>query len=137
MGRAFLHAAALLWAAGLVWLAQGLKLPFMPINVALIGALVPPGLVALAMALAAQLRAGTPALPAGLSAQLLLALALWPWVALTLGGQVALALGGNLALASLIGWAGGRWPALTLAAHGAALYATALAALWGLVRWAA
>lgn len=150
---------ALIWSIALLAGARALKLPFMPINVALIAAMVPPGLVLAAMIAFRALRHGLapgagdedgePAPTSSRAArrdaraltgtieQLVLALCLWPFVALTLGGQVAIALGASLAFARLSFWAGVHASA-ALRAFGAAasFLPSLLAALWALAKWA-
>lgn len=148
--------AAMLWSVALVALAQGLKLPFMPINVALLGAMVPPGLVTLVLVgrLAGRrffddglidgqdYPAQSPGwidqkVLANTLEQIVLALCLWPFVALTLGGQVALALGFGFAIGRIAFWVGYHLsPPLRAFGFGATFYPTVLATLWALWKWA-
>ncbi|MGV6846994.1 MAG: MAPEG family protein [Marinibacterium sp.] len=148
--------AGALWALVLVWLPQTIKPPFFPLNTAIIGALVPGGLVMLALvARLAQRRFFDDAMidgemyPPGSAAeidqrvltntaeQLLLAVVLWPFVALTLGGLVAICLGIGFALARLAFWVGYHLsPPLRAFGFAATFYPTVLATLWSVVWWA-
>lgn len=150
-------AAGFAWAVALVWGARGIDVGFLPINVALIAAFTPPGLVLLALiARRAQRRFFDDTLTDGQDfapgsgawidqkaltstvEQLVLALCLWPFVALTLGGVVAIALGANLALMSVLFWVGCHLsPTLRGFGFAASFAATVVGTLWALVVWAA
>lgn len=146
----------LVWALTLIWLPQTLAAPFMPLNTVIILALLPGGLVAMAMVSVIALRRlfddkvvlGGP-LAHGTSAdidqralsntleQLVLAAVLWPFVALTLGGLVVIWMGVAFALARLAFWFGyHRSVLIKSAGFGATFYPTLLATLWAVFKWA-
>ena len=149
-------AVSMLWALVVVWLPQTLSQPFLPINAALITAFLPGGLVLLALiARLAQRRffddsiidgdAFAPGSGAEIDQrvltntveQLVLALALWPFVALTLGALVSIWMGVGFAIARLAFWAGYHLsPPLRAFGFGATFYPTVLATLWAIVKWA-
>lgn len=148
-------AAGALWALAVVWGPQLASPPFLPPPLALPGAFLAPGLVMAAMigrlaqrrffddALidGAEFAPGSPAwldqrVLANTAEQLLLAVAIWPFVALSLGGAVVLVMGLAFALARLAFWAGyHRAPALRAFGFAATFYPTVLAGLWSLVAW--
>ena len=146
--------AGTLWALLVVWLpGQGAQ-PFIPLNVALIYAFLPAGLVLMAIiGRVAMLRFsdddiidGGP-LPAGSRVEIdqrvlastveqsLLALLLWPFVAVTLGSVTVIAMGIAFALARLAFWLGYHIaPPLRIFGFAASFYPTVLATLWSLWR---
>ncbi|MDQ2088328.1 MAPEG family protein [Marimonas arenosa] len=148
-------ALAVLWAVAIVWLPQTMKPPFLPLNTVIIAALVPGGLVMVLMvARLAQRRfvddvaidGGSFPLGSGgdidqrvltnTVEQLMLAVALWPFVALTLGGLVVLWMGAGFAVARLAFWIGYHIsPPLRGFGFAATFYPTALATLWALSIW--
>ena len=68
--------------------------------------------------------------------QALLALLIWPFVALTMGGQVAVVLGLAFALARLAFWIGYHLaPPLRAFGFAATFYTTVLAGVWSLAIW--
>lgn len=70
--------------------------------------------------------------------QLVLALCLWPFVAVVLGGGTALALGAGFAVARLMFWVGYHAaPPLRAFGFAASFYPTVIASLWALVLRAA
>lgn len=131
-------AAGALWALAVVILPGALGLPYLPAPVALPGALVAPGLALAAMMLARWIGWGGERLSATLTetiGQIVLALALWPFVAMTLGGWMAILLGVSLALTRLLAWVA-PGPLLRGLAFAASLLPTLFAALWAVGRWA-
>lgn len=149
-------AAGALWALAVVFAPRLLGLPYLPAAAALPGAFLPPGLVLAAMIgrLAARrffdddLIDGAdpvPGSPAWVDQkvlgntleQLALALAVWPFAALTLGGAVAIGLGLSFACMRLLFWAGYRAaPPLRALGFAGTFYPTVLAGVWALVYWA-
>ena len=149
-------AAGALWALAVVLAPSFLGLPYLPAAAALPGAMLPPGLVLAAMIgrLAARRffddalidgadpAPGSPAwvdqkVLANTLEQLALALAVWPFAALTLGGAVAIALGLSFALMRLLFWIGYRLsPPLRALGFAGTFYPTVLAGVWALVYWA-
>ncbi|MFW8593497.1 MAPEG family protein [Cribrihabitans neustonicus] len=68
--------------------------------------------------------------------QLLLALALWPFAAVTLGGAVAISLGLSFTLMRVLFWAGyHRSPPLRALGFAGTFYPTVIATLWAAVQW--
>lgn len=146
-----------LWAFAVVWGAQRVDGPFLPANVALLTAFFIPGLTMLAMiGRLAQRRffddeiidgqdfaPGSAAwvdqrVLANTAEQIVLALAIWPFVAVTLGGLVVLALGVAFGIARILFWIGYHLsPPLRGFGFAATFYPTVLAALWSIVVWAA
>lgn len=144
------------WAVALVWGPQRLDLPFLPPQLALPGAFILPGLVMVLMVgrLAqrrffddqtidgADFAPGGPAwvdqrVLSNTTEQLILALVIWPFVALTLGGGVVLALGFGFAVARLLFWIGYHLaPPLRGFGFAATFYPTALAGIWSGLAWA-
>ncbi|MGB1389013.1 MAG: MAPEG family protein [Paracoccaceae bacterium] len=145
----------LVWALAIVWVPQQLDLPFIPAPVALPGALVAPGVVMLLLiGRLAQRRFfdddlidGLPPAPAtGASVdqrvlantveQIVLALAIWPFVANSLGGAVVLALGFGFAVARVLFWIGYHIsPPLRSLGFAATFYPTVVAAIWSVLAW--
>ncbi|TMV07869.1 MAPEG family protein [Ruegeria sediminis] len=148
-------AAGALWAFAVVGVPQQLDLPFLPLPMALPLAFLLPGLVMTAMVgRLAQRRFFDDAIIDGESfargtaaeidqrvltntaEQLVLALAIWPFAALTLGGGVAIALGLSFGLTRVLFWIGyHRSPPLRGFGFAATFYPTVLAALWSLTAW--
>lgn len=149
--------AGALWAIAVVAVPQGLGLPFIPPPIALPGAFVLPGLVMLAMiGRLAQRRffddaiidgeAFAPGSPPDIdqrvlsntTEQLVLALVIWPFVALTLGGAAVIALGFSFAFMRLVFWAGYHLsPPLRGIGFAGTFYPTVLAAIWSGIAWLA
>ena len=148
--------AGFLWAVAVVWGPQLADLPFLPPPVALPGAFVVPGLVMLALiGRLAQRRffddaiidgqdfePGSPAwidqrVLANTTEQLVLALAIWPFVALSLGGAVVLVMGFAFGLARLAFWVGYHVsPPMRGFGFAATFYPTVVAAVWSVAAWA-
>jgi uncharacterized membrane protein YecN with MAPEG domain len=148
-------AIGLIWAVALVWVPLRLNLPFLTPMLALPGAFVGPGLVlALLIGRLAQRRffddsiidgeafvSGSPAeidqrVLTNTTEQLVLALILWPFVALSLGGAAVLVLGCNFALMRLLFWGGYHLsPPLRAIGFAGTFYPTVVAALWSAVAW--
>lgn len=148
--------AGALWAPAVVFAPALLDIPYLPAPAVLPGAFLAPGLVlALMIGRIASRRFFDDALidgaePAPGSAadvdqrvlrntveQLVLALAIWPFAALTLGGAVAIGLGLSFALMRLLFWIGYRWsPPLRALGFAGTFYPTVLAGLWALLFWA-
>ena len=149
-------ALAMLWALAIVWYPQTLKPPFMPLNTVMIMALLPGGLVMLCLIgrLAQrrffddQIIDGDAFQPgsggeidqrvlSNTTEQLMLAIVLWPFVALTLGGLVVLVMGVGFGAARLAFWLGYHLsPPLRAFGFGATFYPTVLATLWAVIKWA-
>lgn len=147
----------LVWAVAVVWYPQTLAGPFLPLNTAMFMAILPGGLVAMALiARLAQRRffddgaidgaAFAPGSGGDIDQrvlnntieQLVMALVLWPFVALTLGALVVLYMGVGFAIARLLFWIGYHVsPPLRALGFGATFYPTVLATLWAIVKWAA
>ncbi|MGR3759812.1 MAPEG family protein [Roseobacteraceae bacterium NS-SX3] len=146
----------LIWAVALTGLPQWMGLPYLPAPFALPLAFIAPGLVlALIIGRLAQRRFfddaiidGEPFAPGSGAEidqrvltntveQLVLALALWPFAAVTLGGAVAIALGLGFALMRLLFWLGYHLsPPLRGLGFAGTFYPTVVAALWSLAVWA-
>ncbi len=149
-------AAGLIWALGVVGGTMHLDLPYVPAPVALLGAFVPGGVVMFAMVgRLAQRRFFDDDIIDGQGfglgsgaaidqrvltntvEQMVLALAIWPFVALTLGGQVVIAMGFAFAVSRLLFWAGYHLsPPLRGFGFAATFYTTGVAALWSIAVWA-
>lgn len=149
-------AAGLVWAVALIWVPQQLALPFLPPPIALPGAFLAPGLVlCLMIGRLAQRRffddaiidgaAFAPGSPAEIDQrvltntveQIVLALVLWPFVALSLGGAVVIALGLGFAVMRVLFWVGyHRAPPLRAIGFAGTFYPSVLAALWSVLAWA-
>lgn len=147
--------AGALWALAVVWAPQMPGLPFLPPPLALTGAFLAPGLVMIAMiGRLAQRRFfddtiidGEDFEPqsrawidqrvlANTTEQLVLALVIWPFVALTLGGVVVVVMGIAFAIARLAFWIGYHISApLRGFGFAATFYPTVLAAVWSLAAW--
>lgn len=145
-----------LWALAIVWGTQIAGGPFLPANVALLTAFFVPGLTMLAMTgRLAQRRFfddktidGEAFAPGGAAwvdqrvlanttEQIVLALAIWPFVAVTLGGSVVLVMGVAFGVARLLFWIGYHLsPPLRGFGFAATFYPTVLAAFWSIVVWA-
>lgn len=148
-------AAGALWALAVVWGGQAVKGPFLPLNVALMLAFIPGGLILLVLiGRLAQRRFFDDALIDGAAPepgsafdldqrvlantveQLLLALCLWPFVALNLGGLCVVVMGVAFAIARLAFWIGyRRAPWLRAFGFAASFYPTVLAVIWSLLVW--
>lgn len=146
----------LAWAVTVVWLPMTMSAPFMPLNTVMITALMPGGLVLLAMVSMIALRrlfdssviAGGALHPGSRAEidqralsntleQLVVAIVLWPFAALTLGGFVVLWMGISFALARLVYWLGYHVsPLVKSVGFGATFYPTVLATLWAVLKWA-
>lgn len=145
-----------LWALAIVWGAQRAGGPFLPANIALLTAFFVPGLTMLAMiGRLAQRRffdddtidgeAFAPGSAAWIdqrvlvntTEQIVLALAIWPFVAVTLGGLVVMVMGVAFGIARLLFWIGYHMsPPLRGFGFAATFYPTVLAALWSIFVWA-
>jgi MAPEG family len=133
-----------------------MDLPYLPAALALPGAFLAPGLfLALVIGRLAQRRFFDDAIidgnpfPAGSGAeldqrvltntveQLVLALLLWPFVAMSLGGAVAIALGASFALMRVVFWIGYHLsPPLRGLGFAGTFYPTIIATLWAFAAWA-
>lgn len=143
------------WSVAVVAGPLSFDVPFLPPPLALPGAFVGPGLVMLAMiGRLAQRRFFDDAIidgedfppqcPAWIDQrvlsntleQIVLALVIWPFVALTLGGVVVMVMGIAFALARLAFWGGYHVsPPLRAFGFAATFYPTILAAVWALAAW--
>ncbi len=148
--------AGALWALAIVWGAQRANLPFLPPQIALPGAFILPGLITLLMiGRLAQRRFFDDSIIDGQDfspdsaawidqqvlsntiEQLVLALVIWPFVALTLGGGVILVMGFAFAIARLLFWIGYHIsPPVRGFGFAATFYPTVLAAVWSILAWA-
>lgn len=149
-------AAALLYTLAILLIPQSMAQPFMPLNTVIIMALLPGGLVMLTVIVRLALRrffddrfidgrAFEPGSGGGIDQrvlsntgeQLILAVVLWPFVALTLGGLVVVVMGVAFAVARLVYWLGYHVSS-TLRAFGfaATFYPTLLATLLSVFKWA-
>ncbi|NNE89662.1 MAG: MAPEG family protein [Silicimonas sp.] len=145
-----------LWALAVVVLPGQGPQPFIPVNLALIYAFAPGGLVLALMIGAMATRRffaddildGNPPL-AGSRAdidqrvlrntveQLVLALCLWPFAAMQLGAVTLITLGVSFAIARLLFWAGYHIaPPMRALGFAASFYPTIFAAIWCLWRLA-
>lgn len=150
-------AAGALWALAVVGGTQLAGLPFVMPALALPGAFIAPGLVMLLMiGRLAQRRffdddiidgddfaVNSPAwvdqrVLSNTTEQLVLALLIWPFVAMTLGGAVVVVMGLAFAISRLAFWIGYHMsPPLRSFGFAATFYTTILAALWSVVAWIA
>lgn len=148
-------AAGLIWALVVIGGASQTNIPFVPTPVALLGAFFPGGLVICLMigrlaqrrffdddtidGQAFDLRSGAyidQRVLANTVEQMVLAFAIWPFVALTLGGQVIMAMGLAFAVTRLLFWVGYHIsPPLRGFGFAATFYTTIVAALWSLAVW--
>ncbi|MFW8637631.1 MAPEG family protein [Cribrihabitans pelagius] len=144
-----------LWGVLVTGLPQWLELPYLPAPAALPVAFLGPGIfLTLVIGRLAQRRffddrlidgaAPAPGSAAEIDQrvltntveQLLLALALWPFAAVTLGGAVAVALGLSFALMRVLFWAGYHWaPPLRALGSAGTFYPTIVAGVWALAVW--
>ncbi len=143
-----------LWSILVVWLpGQGAQ-PFIPINLALIYAFVPGGLVMMLVILriaerrffSDELMDGAEPEPGSAAAidrrvlsntmeQMVLALVLWPFAVTYLGAVTVIAMGLSMGVARLAFWVGYHIsPSLRLFGWSASFYPTVLATLWSLWR---
>ena len=147
---------AILWSVAIIAVPQSLKPPFMPLNTVMIMAVLPGGLMMLLLiGRLAQRRFFDDATIDGAAfapgsggeidqrvltnttEQLVLAMVLWPFIALTLGGLVVVAMGIGFGIARLAFWIGYHLsPPLRAFGFGASFYPTVLGALWAVVKWA-
>ena len=143
-----------LWALAVVVLPGQGPQPFIPVNLALIYAFAPAGLVLAFMIGSLATRRyfddeiiDGNALPPGSRAeidqrvitntveQLVLALCLWPFAAMQLGAVTLIALGVSFAVARLVFWIGYHIaPPLRALGFAASFYPTVFAAIWCLWR---
>lgn len=148
--------AGAIWALAIVWGTQHANLPFLMPQIALPSAFVVPGLVTLAMiGRLAQRRFfddasidGQDFVPGSAAwidqkvlsntiEQLVLALVIWPFVALSLGGLIVLVMGFAFAISRLLFWIGYHIsPPLRGFGFAATFYTTVLAAIWSVLAWA-
>jgi len=148
--------AGMIWALAIIWLTQIANLPFIMPQLALPCAFIAPGIVLIAMTgrLAARrffddalidgadFVAGSPAwidqrVLSNTVEQLVLALVIWPFVALSLGGAVVLVMGFAFGIARILFWIGYHIsPPMRGFGFAATFYPTVLAALWSVLVWA-
>jgi hypothetical protein len=149
-------ALGVLWALIVVAYPQRLAQPFLPINAALISAFLPGGLFLLVIiARLAQRRffddavidgdTFAPGSPGEIDQrvlhntieQLVLAMALWPFIGLTLGALTVIWMGVGFGIARVLFWLGyHRAPPLRACGFAASFYPTVIGALWAMVIWA-
>lgn len=148
-------AVGTLWALAVVWLpGQGVQ-PFIPVNLALIYAFLPAGLVMMLLIGRIALRRfnneelmdgaapgpGTRAevdqrVLRSTTEQAVLALLLWPFIAMSLGATTVIAMGLSFGLARLVFWTGYHVsPPLRMLGFAASFYPTLLGTLWALWRF--
>lgn len=146
--------AGAIWALAVVWVPGLGTQPFIPLNLALVYAFLPAGLflailigwIALRRFTTEDLHDGQKPLP-GTAAdidrrvlqntleQVLLALLLWPFIALSLGSVTIIALGLSFGFTRCAFWAGYRWaPPLRMFGFAAGFYPTVFGTLWALWR---
>ncbi len=150
------NVVALLWSVAIIWLPQTMTPPFLPFNTLIIMAVLPGGLVMMLLIIRQALRRffddntieGEAFLPgsgadidqrvlSNTTEQLMLALVLWPFVALTLGALVVLFMGVGFGVARLAFWFGYHVsPALKAFGFAATFYPTVLATLVSVFKWA-
>lgn len=143
-----------LWSLTVVWLPGQGPQPFIPLNLALVYAFVPAGIfTALLIGWIALQRFNSPDLRDGSNPvagsstevdqrvlrntmeQALLALLLWPFIAMTLGAVTVIAFGLSFGLTRCAYWAGYRWyPPLRMFGFAAGFFPTILGVIWSLVR---
>lgn len=143
-----------IWALGVVWLPGLGAQPFIPLNLALIYAFLPGGLflalligwMALRRFTTADLRDGQKPQPGSAAdidqrvlqntvEQALLALLLWPFIAMSLGSVTIIAVGLSFGFTRCAFWAGYRWaPPLRMFGFSAGFYPTVFGTLWALWR---
>lgn len=143
-----------LWALAVVVLPGMAPQPFIPVNLALIYAFAPAGLVMALMILTIAIRRFTSPAQADGHAfpehsrgaidqrvlsntveQMVLALLLWPFAAMQLGAITLIVLGVAMAIARLVYWLGYHVsPTLRLFGWSASFYPTVFAAIWCLWR---
>ena len=148
-------ALGLIWAVALVWVPQRLGLPFIPAPLAVPGAMLGPGLVAVLLIgrLAARRFFDDDAIDGqgfapgsggwvdqrvlvNTGERAVLALLLWPFVANALGGAVVLCLGAGFVLARGLFWLGYHLsPPLRSLGFAATFYPTVVAVLWSVLAW--
>lgn len=146
--------AGTIWAAGVVWLPVQSPQPFIPLNLALVYAFVPAGLfvavlsgwIALRRFNTGQLRDGAPPVPGSAAVidqkvlgntieQAVLALLLWPFIAMSLGSVTVIAMGLSFGVTRCAYWVGYRLaPPLRMFGFAAGFYPTVFGTLWALVR---
>ena len=148
-------AGGALWAVALVWGVQAAGLPFLPPPIALPLGFAGPGLVLAAMVgRLAQRRffddaitdgqplvSGSPAeidqrVLSNTVEQLVLALAIWPFAALSLGGAAVVVLGLGFAVMRVLFWIGYHLsPPLRGFGFAATFYPTVVAGIWAFAVW--
>lgn len=143
-----------LWALAVVWLPGQGPQPFIPVNLALIYAFLPAGLVLMVLVGAIALRrygneelmdgaapaTGTPCdidqrVLRSTVEQSVLALLTWPFAAMQLGAVTVIVMGVAFAAARIAFWTGYRFsPPLRIFGFAASFYPTVLATLWSVWR---
>ena len=147
--------AGTLWAIMVVWLPGQGPQPFIPLNLALVYAFMPAGVVMMLMIGSIALRRyandelidgepparGSPAdidqrVLRSTTEQSVLALLLWPFVITVLGAVTVIAMGFSFAVARIAFWVGYRAaPPLRIFGFAASFSPTVLATLWSLWRF--
>ena len=143
-----------LWAVAVVWVPGQGPQPFIPVNLALIYAFLPAGLLVAMMILTLAMRrfrseqeADGSGFPEGSRGaidqrvltntveQMVLALLLWPFAAMQFGSVTVIVMGIAMALARMAYWLGYHVsPTLRLFGWAAGFYPTVIAAFWGFWR---
>lgn len=147
-------ALGLVWSVAVVWLPGQGPQPFVPINLALIYAFLPGGLLMVLMigriaarrffdddtidgapfAVASRAEVDQRVLTNTME-QMVLALLIWPFVSTVLGAVTVIVLGLSMGIARLLFWVGYHLsPPLRAFGFAASFYPTVLAALWSLWR---
>ena len=147
--------AGTLWSLAVIWLPGQGPQPFVPVNLALIYAFLPAGLILMLMIGRIALRRfnneelmdgsapeiGAPAdidqrvLRATIE-QCVLALMLWPFIAMSLGSVTVIAIGVSFGIARLVFWGGYHLsPPLRMLGFAASFYPTVLGTLWSILRF--
>lgn len=147
--------AGTLWSLAVIWLPGQGPQPFVPVNLALIYAFLPAGLILMLMIGRIALRrfnneelmdgsAPEKGAPADIDQRVLratieqcvLALMLWPFIAMSLGSVTVIAIGVSFGIARLVFWGGYHLsPPLRMLGFAASFYPTVLGTLWSILRF--
>jgi hypothetical protein len=146
--------AGTIWALAVVWLPGQGPQPFIPLNLALIYAFLPAGIVMVLLVGRIALRrfnsedlmdgsapqSGTPAdidqrVLRSTTEQCVLALLLWPFIAMSLGSVTLIVMGVAFSFARIAFWAGYHIsPSFRVFGFAASFYPTVLGTLWAILR---
>lgn len=143
-------AAGMLWALAVLWLPMQGPQPFIPLNLALIFAFLPAGLVMILLVGLIAFRrfsneelmdGGVPecGTPADIDQRVLkntvehtlMGLLVWPFIAMSLGAVAVIALGISFGIARLVFWVGYHaFPPMRVFGFAAGYYPTLLGTIW-------